>query len=188
MKSFLLGLAKFVIGIAPRFFVLILFGNIWRLRIIIQKYYNSRNCIKKFLGGITNLLALKYWESYGSWIGINAIIEEPPIFPHGPVGVFISSQAHIGKRCVIFQQVTIGSNTIKDSNHKGAPYLEDNVYIGSGVKIIGNVHVGRNARIGANCVVVKDVPANSVTVIRCVESIVKDKELDNEYLTIDKIS
>lgn len=187
MKTFVLGLAKFVIGIAPRFFVFIFFGNIWKLRTIVQKCHNSRNCIKKVIFGITNLLALKYWESYGSWVGINAVVEDPPLFPHGPVGLFISSQAHIGKNCVIFQQVTIGSNTLKDSSHKGAPFLEDNVYIGSGAKIIGSVHVGRNARIGANCVVVKDVPDNSVTVIRCVESIVKDKELDNDYLTIDKI-
>jgi len=60
--------------------------------------------------------------------------------------------------------------------------LEDCVFLGCGAKIIGNVRVGRNARIGANCVVVKDVPANSITIIRGIETIVKDYELDNEYL------
>ena len=60
--------------------------------------------------------------------------------------------------------------------------MEDCVYLGCGAKIIGNVRVGRNARIGANCVVVKDVPANSVTIIRGIETIVKDYELDNEYI------
>ena len=71
---------------------------------------------------------------------------------------------------------------LKDSKNQGAPWLEDNVYMGCGAKIIGNVHVGRNARIGANAVVVKDVPANSVTVIRHIETIVKDIELNNTYV------
>lgn len=187
MKKLVLGLVKSFWGIAPRFFVYIGWGNIWKLRVFIQKRRDNCNIVNKAYNKVVYLLSLKYWESYGSWIGINAVFEEPPIFPHGPIGVFISSQAHIGKHSVIFQHVTIGSNTLKDSSRKGAPYLEDNVYIGSGAKIIGNVHVGKNARIGANCVVVKDVPNNSVTVIRCVESIVKDKEFDNEYLTIDEI-
>lgn len=49
--------------------------------------------------------------------------------------------------------------------------LTDNVYIGCGAKVIG-----------ANCVIVKDVPTNSTTVIRCIESIVSDVELDNEWI------
>ena len=60
------------------------------------------------------------------------------------------------------------------------------MYIGCGAKIIGNVHVGRNARIGANCVVVKNVPPNSVTVIRGIESISKDYELNNTYISASK--
>ena len=87
---------------------------------------------------------------------------------------------------IIFQQVTIGSNTLQDSKGKGAPYIEDNVYIGAGAKIIGNVHVGQNSRIGANCVVVKDVPENSVTIIRGIESIVKKGKLDNRYTLINE--
>lgn len=68
---------------------------------------------------------------------------------------------------------------LKDSKGYGAPYLEEGVYIGCGAKIIGNVHVGKNARIGANCVVVKDVPDNSVSFIREIETIVKDEALNN---------
>ena len=96
----------------------------------------------------------------------------------------MSNNAHSGRGCVIFQHVTIGSNTLKDSKRRGAPYIEENVYIGCGAKIIGDVHVGKNARIGVNCVVVKDVPANSVTVIRCIESIVKNEKLDNEFVPV----
>ncbi len=75
---------------------------------------------------------------------------------------------------------------IKGSKKKGAPTIADNVYIGCGAKIIGAVNVGKNARIGANCVIVKDVPPNSTTVIRCIESIVSDVELDNEWICNSK--
>ena len=59
--------------------------------------------------------------------------------------------------------------------------MEDNVYIGCGAKIIGKVHVGKNARVGANAVVVKDIPANSVTILRNIETIEKGDELDNTW-------
>lgn len=181
MKRFLFSLVLS----APRFWVRLLYSNIWEFR---RKLHQER---RKDWNNIPSGYQWKgwrvalynaYWESYGGFIGVDAVFEEKPVFPHGPLGVFISNSAHIGKRCVIFQQVTIGSNTIKDSKNQGAPYLEDGVYIGCGAKIIGNVRVGRNARIGANCVVVKDIPANSVTVIRGIETIVREDELDNEYI------
>lgn len=83
---------------------------------------------------------------------------------------------------MIFQHVTIGSNMLEGSLKHGAPTLGDNVYVGCGAKIIGNVHVGDNARIGANAIVVKDVPANSVTIIRGVESIVREERMGNEFV------
>ena len=169
---------------APRFWVRLLYGDIWSFRKKIKKKrtFDDRTPSSYKWNGWRVRLYDAYWNSYGGFIGVDAVIEEIPIFPHGPLGVFISNSAHIGKKCVIFQQVTIGSNTIKDSKNQGAPYLEDGVYIGCGAKIIGNVHVGRNARIGANCVVVRDVPSNSVTVIRGIETIEKNYELDNVYL------
>lgn len=128
------------------------------------------------------MLYKAYWQSYGSFVGLGAEFEDIPVFPHGPLGIFISNSAQLGRNCVIFHQVTIGSNMMKGSKGYGAPTLEDNVYIGCGAKIIGNVHVGHNARIGANAVVVKDVPANSVTVLQNVKTIVKDEELDNKWI------
>lgn len=176
---------KKIFLIAPKFWVELLYKSIWNFREKIgEERRKSGNNIPPSYRWTSWRVSLynAYWRSYGGFIGVDAIIEEKPIFPHGPLGVFISNSAHIGKKCVIFQQVTIGSNTIKDSKNQGSPYLEDGVYIGAGAKIIGNVRVGRNARIGANCVVVKDVPANSVTVIKSVETIVRDYELDNDYI------
>ena len=168
---------------APRFWVRVLYRNIWSFRKEVhnlRKLENIPNSCKK--NGWKLTLYNLYWESYGSFIGIDAVLEDKPIFPHQPLGVFISNMAHIGAKCVIFQHVTIGSNTLKGSKKYGAPYLEDGVYIGSGAKLIGNIHIGRNARIGANCVVVKDVPSNSVTVIRGIETIEKEEELDNGFI------
>ena len=53
--------------------------------------------------------------------------------------MFISNSAHIGKNVVIFHQVTIGSVTTAGSKNYGAPTIGDDVYIGCGAKIIGNV-------------------------------------------------
>ena len=176
---------KGILTIAPQFWVRLLYRNIWKLRTQICLCRIDKDNIPKSCRGNGWKISLynSYFESLGSYIGIDAQLDEIPIFPHGPLGVFISNFARIGKRCVIFQQVTIGSNTIRGSKKYGGPMLEDDVYVGCGAKIIGKVHVGTNARIGANCVVVKDVPANSVTVIRGVESIVKGEMLDNTFIS-----
>ena len=117
----------------------------------------------------------------GSYIGLKSEIKSIPVFPHGLNGIFISGGAIIGKNCVIFQQVTIGSNTLSGSN-EGAPVLGDNVYIGAGAKIIGNVKIGDNCRIGANAVVFNDLLDNSVAV--CAPTrIIQKKDLDNRYYT-----
>ncbi len=67
--------------------------------------------------------------------------------------------ADIGKNCWINQQVTIG---YKDK--KGRPTIGDNVRITAGAKVIGKISIGNNAIVGANAVVVKDVPDNCVVV------------------------
>ena len=148
-------------------------GGVWNLRKRLKKRRN------RFLERIYN----SYFEQQGAWVGLGAEFEDVPIFPHGFSGVFISNSARIGKNVVIYQHVTIGSNMLKDSKRYGAPTIEDNVYIGCGAKIIGKVLIGQNARIGANCVVVKDVPANSVTIIRGIETIEKDYVLDNRFVS-----
>ncbi|WP_392544706.1 serine acetyltransferase [Oryzobacter telluris] len=119
---------------------------------------------------------------YGSWIGHKAVIDGIPILPHSLLGVFISNGAAIGTGCVIYQQVTIGSNNIRGSSNFGSPTIGKNCLIGAGAKIIGNVNIGDNCRIGANCVVVKDMPAHSVAVAGPTRYIQK-ANLENPFLT-----
>lgn len=66
---------------------------------------------------------------------------------------------HIGANCWINQQVTIGY-----SDATNCPYIGNNVHIKAGAKVIGNVRIGDDVIIGANAVVVKDVPSHSVVV------------------------
>lgn len=150
--------------------VRLFYDNIWNLRDRLLK--NRSYWLEK--------LYYFYFEHYGAWVGLGAKIEKTPTFPHGLFGIFISNSARIGEGVVIFQQVTIGSNTLQDSKRRGAPTIGNNVYIGCGAKIIGNVNVGSNARIGANSIIVKDVPENSVAVIKSMEIIQKDN-LDNTF-------
>jgi serine O-acetyltransferase len=77
-------------------------------------------------------------------------------------GVVISPRARIGCNCNISQGVTIGFSS--RGARKGYPIIGNNVYIGPGVKIIGKVRIGNNAAIGANAVVLTDVPDNGVAV------------------------
>ncbi len=70
----------------------------------------------------------------------------------------------VGKDCVIFQQVTIGSNLLNNTSKQGIPHLGNACYIGAGAKIIGSVEVGDSCRIGANTTVYENVPANSTVV------------------------
>lgn len=117
----------------------------------------------------------------GSYIDCRTQFLGPPIFPHGVRSVFISGDAVIGRNCVIFQQTTIGSNTLADSKGKGAPVIGDDCYIGAGAKIIGNVRIGNHCRIGANAIVVTDIPENSLVVLQKPNILTRETRLRNRY-------
>ena len=122
---------------------------------------------------------------YGSSIPLNRNIN---LFtaPHAFYGIFISNAAKIGKGCTIFQGVTIGSNTLLDSKSSGAPVIGDNVYIGAGAKIIGNVKIGNNVRIGAGCCVTRDVSDNCTVVQASPIVIQKNTPQDNRWFSLGK--
>jgi len=87
---------------------------------------------------------------------------------HG-MGVVIGETSEIGDYVTIYHMVTLGgiSPSINSDNQrqvKRHPTLKDNVVIGSGAQVLGPITVGENAKVGANAVVTKDVPANAVMV------------------------
>ena len=94
--------------------------------------------------------------STGTHRNFGAQFAEPPQLPHGLNGIIVSHNAIIGSDCRIFHQVTIGEG------RGGAPTIGNHVLLGAGCKIIGNVHVGDYAKIGAGCVVMEDIPEHAV--------------------------
>src|SRR2546423_3057233 len=80
---------------------------------------------------------------------------------HGS-GVVIGETAEIGRNVTLYQGVTLGGTGF--ARGKRHPTLEEDVVVGSGAKLLGPIHVGRGAKVGANSVIIHDVPANSTVV------------------------
>ena len=99
----------------------------------------------------------------GARIGNRLLIE------HG-MGVVIGETAIVGDDCTIYHQVTLGG-TGKERK-KRHPTIGNNVIVGSGSKVLGNITIGDNVKIGANSVLLSDTPSN-VTVVGVPAKIVK---------------
>jgi serine O-acetyltransferase len=80
---------------------------------------------------------------------------------HG-MGVVIGETAEVGDDVTLYQGVTLGGTTLNPG--KRHPTIGNGVVIGGGAKILGNIHIGDNCRIGAGSVVLRDVPADSTVV------------------------
>ncbi len=91
----------------------------------------------------------------GATIGMNFFID------HG-MGVVVGETAIVGDNITLYHGVTLGGTNLKKV--KRHPTLENNVVVGAGAKILGDIVIGANSRIGANAVVVKSAPPNSVIV------------------------
>lgn len=99
-------------------------------------------------------------------------------FDHG-MGIVVGETAEIGDNCIIYHGVTLGGvSTAKIKRH---PTLKNNVVVGAGAKILGNITIGENCRVGANSVVLKDLPDNTVAVGIPAKIITKKDKNFNEY-------
>ena len=107
--------------------------------------------------------AVSQWSKL--WTGIEihpgARIGKRLVIDHG-TGIVIGETAEIGDDCLLYQGVTLGG-TGKDVG-KRHPTLGNNVMVGAGAKVLGPIHVGNNARIAANAVVLREVPDNATVV------------------------
>lgn len=90
-------------------------------------------------------------------IPVNISIGKNTVLKHNGLGIVFHEKAIIGENVTIMQHVTLGGR-----NGRGAPIISDGVFIGTGACILGGVKIGKNAMIGANAVVITDVPDNAV--------------------------
>lgn len=102
--------------------------------------------------GVNRLLRLALTAVYGVDIGNDVKLGRGVYFVH-PIGTVIGGDASVGDR-VRF----LGNNTVGTARDDGYPVIDDDVVVGCGARILGPIHVGRGAVIGANAVVLEDVP------------------------------
>lgn len=133
-----------------------------------EKYWNYREKViaNNNLNKLLKLYMLYYIKkcdaynnaSFGTDINSGAYFKTRPILPHGLNGIIISHYASFGENVTIYQQVTVA-----EENGKSAK-IGNNVLIGAGARIIGNIKIGDNVKIGANAVVTKDIPSDCTAV------------------------
>lgn len=114
------------------------------------------------------------WMTMASWLGYRARritgIEIHPaatlgrrvLIDHG-AGLVIGATAIVGDEVTLYHGVTLGGRTL-EKDAKRHPTIEDGVVVGAGATVLGNITIGRCAKVGANSVVLKDVPAYATAV------------------------
>jgi serine O-acetyltransferase len=125
---------------ASEYFALVLY----RLRVLLRTWH---------VLVIPSLLNYVCAIGWGIRIGNPVVIKEGVYIPHGEM--VIDGNAFISKGCVLCPSITIGLV----QGELGAPYLEEGVFVGTGARVLGGIRIGYGTRIGANAVVLSDVPA-----------------------------
>lgn len=129
---------------------------IWKYKVYLRKAEYFRNIEKK---NILQIILEKYYLLRYTHLGIKLgytiplnVAEEGLSLPHYGT-IIVNGKSHIGKNCRIMADVVVGST----NGVNIAATIGDNVYIGAGAKIIGNIIIGNDVCIGANAVVTKNV-------------------------------
>jgi serine O-acetyltransferase len=100
--------------------------------------------------------------AFSASIPARAEIGDGTVCEHRGIGVVVHPGAVIGRRCRILPHVVVGGRG--GEGRTGAPRIGNDVLIGTGAKILGPVTIGDGARVGANAVVLEDVPAGATAV------------------------
>ena len=108
--------------------------------------------------GVNHALRMVQTAMFGIEINNDVTLGVGVYFVH-PVSVVIGGDARIGDRVRFY-----GSNTVGTAKDNGYPTIEDDVVVGAGARILGPIRVGARSQIGANAVVLTDIPPDSVVV------------------------
>lgn len=125
----------------------------------IGSYLKDKPCLWKPLYGMVAVYYTHLKKVNGIELRLGTKVGPGVHFAHGLV--VINPRSIIGKNVAFYQFTTLGASP-KDWNK--APVIGDNVILWTGATVIGDVTVGDNSEIGANAVVLKDIPANAVAV------------------------
>jgi len=127
---------------------------IWGHRLSHRLWKNGFKLIARFISQLMRFLT-------GIEIHPGATLGQSFFIDHG-MGVVIGETAEVGNNVTLYHGVTLGGTSLhKVKRH---PTIGDNVVIGAGAKVLGAITIGNNSRIGANAVVIKSTPPDSVVV------------------------
>ena len=113
-----------------------------------------RNPVARLLGAYFAFRTKRYGTLVG--VALPPGVAQPGLFIVHCGGIVVNGRARLGRNCRIHAGVNIGQTP------KGVPTIGDDVYLGPGAKVFGPITIGDGARIGANAVVDRDVPAGAV--------------------------
>ncbi|MDW2169816.1 hypothetical protein R7Z48_10280 [Vibrio sp. 1567] len=111
----------------------------------------------KLAGYICNHLQ----NSHGVFISPRSKFDSSLCLRH-PVGIVIGDGVTIGKNVIIYQNVTLGGARVGDAELNNYPTVGEGTVVFSGAIVIGKIHIGKNCVIGANSVVLSDIPENCI--------------------------
>ena len=124
--------------------------------------YRFKSRLVRYPLAVVHLVLSKLAEIIcGVTIGVSAKVGKRLVIEHSGA-IVVHGNAVIGDDCIIRQGVTIGNKRL--DRPLEAPQLGNRVNVGAGAKILGTVHIGDDADIGANAVVLTDVPAGALAV------------------------
>lgn len=136
---------------------------------LIHWYRFANFCFRNHIPLLPKLIYYLQYLLFNCSVPASCKIGKGTKFGYGGIGVVVHARAEIGENCIIGQNVTIGGR----SGFYEVPVIGNNVEICAGSRVLGPIKIGDNVIIGANAVVIKDVPNNTVVagvpahVIKC---------------------
>jgi serine O-acetyltransferase len=144
------------------------------MQLLLRLHKTSRWLLDRRMKRLSRLLDTAIRVIYSARIPAEADIHPSVHFSHNALAVVITKEARIGAGCLIGTHAMLGSRWPE----RGGPHLEEDVIVHAGAKIIGPVRIGRGSVIGANAVVLTDIPQFSLAV--GVPAIIKKSGIQND--------